>query len=135
MDERAEENINETDGEQFVERRHGRDWVTKAITVFTGIGWGITIAMVILFGGASPERENFFTRLFNIQVSGYWNDRMLSLSLNALVAAFIFCLVGIVFNLLRHRRNTDHLNKALVILCIASAVGIFAFLTFFSEYF
>jgi ABC-type proline/glycine betaine transport system permease subunit len=139
MGERAGENKREAGktGEEFefMERRQGDDWMTKAITVFTGLGWGFAIAMVIIFSNASPEKENFFTRIFNIQVSGYWNEQMLSLSLNTLIAAFSFCMIGIVFSILRHRRSTDHLNKPLVVLCAASAVGIVVMVTYFADYF
>ncbi|MDR3254125.1 MAG: hypothetical protein LBT31_00975 [Synergistaceae bacterium] len=121
--------------ETSVERRLKKDWMTKSITVFTGIGWGLTIAMVIIFSNASPEKENFFTRIFNIEISGYWNERMLYFTLNALVAAFFCCLLGIVFNMMRHRRKTDHMKKPLVILSLLSFVGIIAFLAYFADYF
>lgn len=121
------------DGRHFVERRHGRDWMAKAISVFTGVGWMFAMFMLLLFSKAQPGTENFITRVLNISVNTNYNSRFLWLSLYSLIAAFIFCLFGVLFNIMRSRRKTDRFNKPLIFLSVMSAVGIFLFLSVFYQ--
>lgn len=119
------------DGRHFVERRRGRDWMVKAISAFTGAGWLFVMFMLLLFSKAQPGTENFITKVLNIRVDAYYNPRFLWLSLYALIAAFVFCLFGVLFTIMRSRRKTDRFNKPLIFLSVMSAVGIFLFLSVF----
>jgi hypothetical protein len=105
--------------------------MAKAISVFTGIGWLFAMAMLLLFSKAQPGTENFITRILNIQVDTYYNSRFLWLSLYSLIAAFVFCLFGVLFTIMRSRRKTDRFNKPLIFLSVMSAIGIFLFLSVF----
>jgi preprotein translocase subunit SecG len=118
----------------FVDRRRGRDWMTKATSVFTGLGWLFAMFMMLLFSKAHPEEENFITRVLNIALNTNWNSHFLWLSLYSLIAAFIFCLMGILFTIMRSRRKSDRFNKPLIFLSVMSAVGIFMFLSLFHRY-
>ncbi|MDR1515363.1 MAG: hypothetical protein LBS45_06690 [Synergistaceae bacterium] len=119
------------DGRHFVERRQGRDWMAKAISIFTAGGWLFAMFMLLLFSKAQPGTENFITRVLNISVNTNYNSRFLWLSLYSLIAAFIFCIFGVLFNIMRSRRKTDRFNKPLIFLSVMSAVGIFLFLSVF----
>jgi uncharacterized membrane protein len=90
--------------------------------------------MLMLFSEAQPGKENFITRVLGISVPRTWDSQLLWLSLIMLLACFVFCAVGIIFNLLRHRRKTDRFSKPLILLCCASAIGIVAFLARFAVY-
>jgi hypothetical protein len=114
------------------ERRREKDWMTKAVSVFSLIGWGFAIAMVMLFSEAGPEKENFITRILGVEVPHVWNRHLLRVSLILLTLSFVFCAVGFIFNLLRHNRETDRFNKPMIFLGIVSAVGIVLFLIKFS---
>jgi hypothetical protein len=118
----------------YVEKRSGRDWMTRAISGFTLVGWGFAIMTVMLFSEAQPGKDNFITRILGIELPRVWNGRLLWFSLILLISAFVFCVVGFVFNLMRHKRRTDRFSKPLIILGCASAVGIAAFLVRFSVY-
>ena len=122
------------DGRHFVERRRGRDWMTKAVSAFTGAGWVFAMFMMLLFSKAQPESDNFITRVLNISVNTNWNYRFLWYSLYSLIAAFVFCLFGMLCNIMRSRRKTDRFNKPLIFLSVMSAVGIFLFLSLFYRY-
>jgi hypothetical protein len=121
-------------GKHFVDRRRGRDWVTKAASLFTAVGWVLAMVMMLLFSKAQPETENFLTRVLNISINTSWNTRFLWLSLFALLCTLVICLLGIVFNLMRFRRKTDRINKPLIFLSAMSAIGIVLFLSVFYRY-
>jgi cytochrome bd-type quinol oxidase subunit 2 len=108
--------------------------MTKAISIFTGAGWMLAVFMLLLFSKAQPGTENFITRVLNVSVNTNWNSRFLWLSLYSLIAAFVLCLAGILFNIMRSRRKSDRFNKPLIFLSIMSAVGIFMFLSLFYRY-
>jgi hypothetical protein len=117
-----------------VERRRRDDWVTRAITVFTGAGWLLAFLMFVLFGAAQPDTPIFLTRLFHHQVDTRWNVMYLWLTLIFLIAAFVACIFGVIFNLMRYRRKTDRFNKPLIFLSVVAAVGITMFLIRFWRY-
>lgn len=108
--------------------------MTKAVSAFTGAGWVFAMFMMLLFSKAQPESDNFITRVLNISVNTNWNYRFLWYSLYSLIAAFVFCLFGMLFNIMRSRRKTDRFNKPLIFLSVMSAVGIFLFLSLFYRY-
>jgi hypothetical protein len=105
--------------------------MAKAISIFTAMGWLLAMAMLLLFSKAQPGTENFITKVLKIQVDAYYNSHFLWLSLYSLIAAFVFCLFGVLFTIMRSRRKTDRFSKPLIFLSVMSAVGIFLFLSVF----
>jgi hypothetical protein len=118
----------------FVEKRKRRDWEAKAITVFNLTGWGFAILTAMLLSHAQPEKENFITRILNITLPHVWNRRLLWISFTMLVSAFVSCAIGLVFNVMRYRRKSDHFSKPLVVLGVISAITIAIFLMRFSVF-
>lgn len=122
------------DPSQYVERRRKRDWVTRAVPIIAAIGWLAAIVMLVLLDRASPTHADFFSRLAGKLVVSSWNTQMLQYVLLILVGVFVICLVGFILNLLRHKRKTDKFNMPIIVLGIASVIGIVAFLIAFGKY-
>jgi hypothetical protein len=118
----------EGENRNYVNKRRRKDWVSQAISIFTGGGWGLAVATALVFSKAQPETENFFTRVFGQQIFGYWNERYLWFAFFGLVMSFIFCLFGIIFTMMRHRRKTDRFNKPLIFMSAITMIGILVFI-------
>ena len=126
--------MSQRDPRQYVDRRRKKDWVTRAIPILSSISWIAALAILIFLDRASPDRANFFTRLAGTMVYSTWNTQMLRIALIILVVVFIICLIGIIFNALRHRRKTDKFNIPIIIMEIVSGVGIVVFLVNFGSH-
>ncbi|MDL2225861.1 hypothetical protein LJC20_06705 [Eubacteriales bacterium OttesenSCG-928-M02] len=119
---------------QFVERRRQRDWVTKAVPIFSVVGWVSAICTLLMLESARPKSEDLFSRMIGSPVRSYWNTTLLWVALGLLTLVFFACLFGFLFNAFRHKRKTDRFNKSIIILGIISLVSIGAFLLRFGSY-
>lgn len=118
----------------FVERRRKKDWVTTVIPYLSVAAWIIAAVALVLLDQASPQGESFFSRMLGAPVRSSWNTSMLYTAFIALASSFVICLIGFLFNLLRHSRKTDRFNKSVIILGACSLVGLVAFFIRFSSY-
>ena len=125
---------NQTPRTAQIERRRRKDWVSKSIGIISGIGWVLSIVSLLLLETASPDKSNFFSRFLGAPVRGSWNSTVLMISFVSLVTVFAACALGMVFNILRHRRKSDRFNRSIIILGIASIIGIALFLVRFGSY-
>ncbi|MDR1620228.1 MAG: hypothetical protein LBS18_06170 [Clostridiales bacterium] len=118
---------------RFVERRRSKDWVTKAVPIFSVIGWLASLVMLVFLDRAKPPSSDFFSRYFGAQLRTEWNVSLLRTALITLITVFCFCVFGFLFNAARHRRKTDKYNKSILILGIISLAGIIAFVLVFGN--
>ena len=118
----------EAEGRVFVERRKRKDWMTKAITIFSVFAWIAAFAILSFLDMARPQQGNFLSWLFAAPVRSSWNASMLRIAFAILLAVFLVCVVGFLFNLFRSRRKSDRYNKSLIILGVLSLIGIVIFL-------
>ena len=119
---------------KIVERRKKQDWVVRSVTILAIVGWICALVALLFIQRASPAQENLITRILNIDVSSFWNVAMIRDAFIAILASFLICVIGFVFNLSRHRRKTDRYNKLLIVIGILSTVILVAYLSLFSRY-
>lgn len=120
--------------EDFVERRKKPDWVVKAVTICSIIGWALAVLAMLFMDFASPKKENFFSRLFQAPVDSGWNSGLLIFILVILTMVFFLCLIGLIFNMSRHKRKSDKFSKSLIFLGVASLVALIAYFMYFSRF-
>lgn len=120
MNEYKRRNI-KNDLNEFTDRRHRKkDWVVYAVSVTSAIGWIFVIFAFTFLNKAKPMQENLFTRILKFKVNSNWNHSILYLSLFWMIFALLFCILGFIFNMRRHRRKTDRFNRTIIILGIIS---------------
>ena len=133
LDRRVTRNPNSS--RPLVERRNSKkDIVNRLVTIFAFSGWLFTLVTLFFLDRAKPEREDFFTRLFNVPVHNYWNSGLLKYALYSLIAVFGVCFIGFLFNTFRHRRKTDRYNGSILVLGGISFLSIVLFLWKFYSY-
>lgn len=128
------ENSSDRKKDDFVERRKKPDWVVKAVTICSVIGWGLAVLAMLFMDFASPKKENFFSRLFQTPVDSGWNSGLLIFILVILTMVFFLCVVGLIFNMTRHKRKSDKFSKSLIFLGVASLIALVAYLMYFARY-
>lgn len=119
---------------EFVERRKGKDVVSRVISIIAVVGWAIAIGTILLLDRARPESATYFDRLFGNVVRSSWNAGLLRFALIALIAALCICIIGFVLNMTRHKRKTDKYNKSIIVVGCFSAVALVWFLFSFYSY-
>ncbi len=110
----------------WVERRRGKDWITRGIEILSGVSWIAIIAIFVSVGFATPQGGGGSWALSNmlgqtvVSTPNYYYygvARYLSL------ATFLLCLFGFVFNIFRHKRKTDRYRKSLIIFGAVSLIS------------
>ena len=115
-----------------VERRRRKDWVVRSVSVIALFGWLLAIMSLITVRIAQPRGDDYFTRVYGSSIIGFWNTPMLRVSFLALLLSFMSCLIGMIANMMRHRRKSDRFNKSVITLAILSLLGCVAFLVNYS---
>jgi len=100
----------------YIERRKKKDWIVKAVPVISVIGWLSAFVSLSFLDAAQPAKETFWSSIYSVRIVSFWNPLMLQLSLIMAVEVFLVCLLGFMFNLMRHRRKTDRFSKSILIL-------------------
>ncbi len=116
------------------ERRQKKDWVTRAVPFCSVIGWACALTVLAFLERAKPEDPDFFSRIRNTVLRTTWNESLVRISFFILLAIFLFCALGFIFNMLRNRRKTDKINHSLLVLGILSVGGLGLFLWQFHSF-
>lgn len=119
----------------FFDRRRKTDWITRSIQIIGIAGWILAAGTLLFIDRAKPGTDDFFTTLFHGSVSYSWDEQLLRYSFFIFVGIFVLCLLGMIFNMLRHRRKSDKYNKSIIILGLMSFAGIIYFFLAFSSIF
>lgn len=113
------------------ERRRRKDILTRAIPVIGAVSLVLIICFILFLSEATPEGENFFTRILNITPSNQLDWFFVQLAFVIISINLVLCITGLVFNLLRHKRKTDRFNKPVIISLVCSLIGMTVFLVLF----
>lgn len=117
----------------FRERRRQADWVVRGATVLSAVSWLIALAVMIILDQAAPERENFFTRLFEENVRLHWDAQLLFPAFILLILSLATCIAAFIFNSFRMRRKTDKYRASIFIIGAVNIAGIVYFLVRFGS--
>ena len=115
----------------FNERRKKVDWVVRMATIMSFISWVVAFGVWVVLYSAQPEKENMFSRYFNIEVRDYWDASLLPLAFILLLASLGICVGAFIFNMQRMRRKTDKYRKSIMIIGAITIIGIVLFLVQF----
>ncbi len=110
-----------TDG-NIQNRRRGPDVLVKAIQFFSILSWLFIFVLLIFFSLAKPKFQGFGKGMSAVQ-SGSWNTFFLDSILYVLIAQFLVCFFGLLFNANRVKRKTDQFSKSLIFFSVMSLIG------------
>jgi hypothetical protein len=110
------------------EKRKGPDALIKAVWWTTGISWSLFLVLLVFFYTARPESATFFDRQFNVSIRDYWNENILLYAFCIMVLNLAVCIIGLIFNMARHKRKTDKISKSILILGSVTLAGILWYL-------
>jgi type III secretory pathway component EscU len=119
---------------RFTERRKKKDWVVRAVTIMSIIGWLAVAVMFLLLDRAMPSKSQFSYTFFNAPALSPWNTTMLRISLIVLIFVLVISIAGFIFNAVRLRRKTDRVSKPLIALFVISLISLIAYWLVFSRF-
>ena len=110
------------------DRRKKADWVVKLATILSLVSWVVAFLVWVVLDRASPEKEQLFSRYFDIAVRDYWNTSLLPVAFALLVTSLCICIFAFFLNMLRMKRKTDKYKKSIIIIGVITIVGIVLFI-------
>ncbi len=114
----SDQNTPPVEQRRYVERRRGKDWITRGIEILSGVSWVAIISIMVSVGFATPQGGGgawALTKLLGETVVATPNYYYYGIARYLSLATFVLCLFGFVFNLFRHKRKTDRYRKSLII--------------------
>ena len=116
--------------EQIPRRRKGTDIWFKLIRWFAVIGWLLMLAAIFIASIAKPESKNYFNKVaWSLRTT--WDMELFRYFFYLMIFGICISAAGLAINLKRHRRKDDEYLLSLIILGLASIVGIAIYLFFF----
>ncbi len=106
------------------ERRDGPDGWSRSLKWFATIGWVLLIIALFLLAYAKPETETFFDRANNLSVRTSWNMQLAQLIYLLLCLGLLTSITGLLINFKRKRRRNEGIRDSLVVMALASLLGI-----------
>lgn len=120
--------------DSFHNRRRQADWVVRAAAILSLISWLVAFGALLIIEFAAPERSNLFTNIWDGEVRTTWEVGMLPVAFGLLIFAVMACVVAFAFNAMRMRRKTDKYRKSIIIIGIATIIGLVVFTIRFAEF-
>ncbi|AGC67989.1 hypothetical protein Cst_c09910 [Thermoclostridium stercorarium subsp. stercorarium DSM 8532] len=106
------------------ERRKKPDIICRFLDAAVAVVWLLILSVLALVHFARPREENFFDRLFGVEVRKTMDYSLLNIAFCLLVFLFVFSLISLILNTRRLKRRTDYIRKSFIISLIASFAGI-----------
>lgn len=101
---------------KYYKNRKGEpDAIIKWLDIASVLTWFLILFNISLFLYARPRTENFFDRLFNVQVRDYWDTRFLTVTFILSAILFVLSLISIYLNTKRLKRKYDRMRKSLIV--------------------
>ena len=97
------------------DKRMGPDTIMNIISGIAVILWVIIITVIILFAIANPTNAGMSASRAGLKSSGQW---VRSAIFGLLVIQVLLSISGIIFNMMRLKRKTDHMRLSVVISAI-----------------
>jgi hypothetical protein len=101
---------------EFDDRRKKRDWVVRAVPYISAVAWLSAAVSLYFLDRARPPKATFWTTFNDIDLSTFWDPRMLQYSFIVAVEVALVCVLGFLFNLMRHKRKTDRFSSSIFVL-------------------
>lgn len=96
----------------------------QAVAWCAGLAWLLSVLAWLAADHARPAKLIFWDRWRGINARMTWDQTVLDLSLWLMGATLGICALGLALNSQRLKRRGDGVNFSLVVLTVASAVGI-----------
>lgn len=101
---------------KYYKNRKGEpDAIIKWLDIASVLTWFLILFNISLFLYARPVTENFFDRLFNVEVRDYWDTRFLTITFILSAILFVLSLISIYLNTKRLKRKYDRMRKSLIV--------------------
>ena len=114
---------------KYIEKRRKPDLLTKWVQWSALTGWIIIFATYAIAFTAKPPVESFVDRFLNVKLRDTWDTDLLSYSFYLMILLLILCIIAFIFNMMRRKRKTDRFNISIILLGIASIIGIIIYPT------
>lgn len=114
----------------YKNRRGEPDAILKWLDIASVLTWFLILFNISLFLYARPVTENFFDRLFNVEVRDYWDTRFLTITFILSAFLFVLSLVSIYLNTKRLKRKYDRIRKSLIISAVFSFIMMLGIIIF-----
>jgi hypothetical protein len=108
-----------------VDRRNGKNYLVKAINVFTVLSWVVFFLAIVISHYGRPETSNIIIRFHDIQIRDYWIPHLKVWLLILLGCCTTVSVVSLIANQLRKKRRSDSLRFSLYFLSFICAVIFF----------
>jgi len=125
-------------GAEKVERRKKKDWVKQMAPILSLSAWALVIAVWVIIEAAAPERERrFITSFFDVtfgtapSIREKWDYTLVYVAYILFLVSIGICAIAFVFNRFRMRRETDKINKSIIVIgCITIVSFVFFIIRF-----
>jgi cytochrome c oxidase assembly factor CtaG len=114
----------------YKNRRGEPDAILKWLDIASVLTWFLILFNISLFLYARPVTENFFDRLFNVEVRDYWDTRFMTITFILSAFLFVLSLVSIYLNTKRLKRKYDRIRKSLIISAVFSFIMMLGIIIF-----
>lgn len=103
------------------DKRIGPDTIMNIVSGISVVLWVIIITVIILFAVANPTNAGMSASRGGLKSSGQW---VKSLIFGLLVIQVLLSVSGIIFNMMRLKRKTDHMRLTVILSAIFGITGI-----------
>ncbi len=109
--------------------RKGPDLIIRAFRFIQFLSFLFVITIVSLFGLAKPRVKTLYDTYYNVNIQSQWKDNLIHTAYYVMIMMLILSIIGIILNLKRLKRKTDHFCFSLVFFALCSIVGIIIYHT------
>ncbi len=111
------------------EKRKRPDILMRLLTWLAVIGWFLMYVVLMLVHKAKPKVESSFDRVDGMESPlSVWNPDLIRYIFYMMIAGLIISIIGIILNVMRHRRKKDKYRISLISLGVISLLGIIFYL-------
>jgi formate-dependent nitrite reductase membrane component NrfD len=112
--------------EEYDRRENRRDMVSRTLKMLSFVSIGIIVLLAVLIALAQPASYAVIDKRPGL--SATWDPVLCPILFSVMVAGFLVAIAGLVLNAKRLKRKHDFLRVNLILLTIASLLGIIIYL-------
>ena len=105
------------------EKRQDNDLINNILQASGLIVWSLLIITLVVVQNAMPRSENFFDKLFSVQLRTSLDYQTLTTSLWLFILLFTVSCTMIFLNTKRMKRDNDHIRPSPIITAVISLIA------------